>query len=70
MRSSMYKKSSILSAGIGVRKISSAACVSSPFKIHLLDYPKSFISRINEVCVFFNKVSLYEVYVFFNKILL
>ena len=51
-----------------VREISSAACVSSPFKNHLLDYPKSFISRINEVCVFFNKVSLYVVYVFFNKI--
>ena len=29
---------------------------------------RSLISRINEVCVFFNKVSLYEVYVFFNKI--
>ena len=46
------RKSSILLAGTGVRKISSVTYGFSPIKIH---YPKSLISRINEVYVFFNK---------------
>ena len=29
-----------------------------PYKIHFSDYPKSLISRIYEVYVFFNKISL------------
>ena len=48
------QKSSILLTGTGVRKISSVACGFSPTKIHFSDYPKSSISRINEVYVFFN----------------
>ena len=52
------RKSSIFLAGIGVRNISSVACGFSPNKIHYSDYPKSLISRINEVYVFFNKISL------------
>ena len=44
-------------AGTGVWKISSVACgVSS--KNRLLYYQESLISRINEVYVFFNKISL------------
>ena len=46
-------KSSILLAGTGVMKISSVACGFSSIK-----NPKSLISRINEVDVFFNKISL------------
>ena len=45
-------KSSILFAGNGAVKISSEACGFSPFKIYYSDYPKSFISRINEVYFF------------------
>ena len=52
----MYEKA-VLLAGTGERKISSVACGFSPIKIHFSDYPKSLISRINEVYVFFNKVS-------------
>ena len=37
-----------------LRKISSLACRFSPIKIHFSDYPKSLISRTNEVNVFFN----------------
>ena len=33
-------------------------CEFSPVKIHFSDNLKSFISRINEVYVFFNKISL------------
>ena len=53
-------KSSILLAGTGVWKISSVACGFSSIKIDYSDYPKSLISRINEVHVFFffNKISL------------
>ena len=51
-------KSSILLAGTGVRKISSVACGFSSIKIDYSDYPKSLISRINEVYVFVNKISL------------
>ena len=56
-RSCMYtvRKSSILLAGTGVRKISSVARGFSPIKIHFSEYLKSLISRINEVYVFFNK---------------
>ena len=43
---------------IGVREISYVACGFSPIKIHFSDYPKSLISRINEVYVSFNKISL------------
>ena len=42
-------KSSILLARTGVWKISSVACGFSPIKIDYSDYPKSLISRINEV---------------------
>ena len=42
-------KSSILSARTGVWKISSVACGFSSIKIDYSDYPKSLISRINEV---------------------
>ena len=45
-------------ARTGVRKISSVACGFSPFKIHFSDYTERLISRINEVYVFFNKISL------------
>ena len=50
-------KSSILLAGKGVRKISFLACEFSSIKIHLSDYPKTLISRINEVDVFSIKYS-------------
>ena len=58
MRSTMYKKKILLS-GTGVWKISSVACGFSSIKIYYSDYPKSLISRINEVYVFFNKISLF-----------
>ena len=45
-------KSSILLARTGIGKINSVACGFSPIKIHFSDYPKSKISRINEVYVF------------------
>ena len=48
----------MLLALTGVRKISAVAYGSSPIKIDFSDYPKSLISRINEVYVFFNKISL------------
>ena len=64
----MYvQKSLILLARKGVRKISFLACEFSPSKIHLSGYPKSLISRINEVYVFFNKISLKR-YFFENNI--
>ena len=46
-------KSSILLAGTGVWKISSVACGFSSINMGYSDYPKSLISRINEVYVFF-----------------
>ena len=49
MSSTMYQKSSILLARTGVWKISSVACGFSSIKIDYSDYPKSLISRINEV---------------------
>ena len=45
-------KSSILSAGTGVWKISSVACGFSSIKSNYSDYLKSLISRINEVYAF------------------
>ena len=51
-------KISILLARTGVRQISSVACGFSPVKILFSDDLKSLISRINEVNVFFNKISL------------
>ena len=54
MRSTKYQKSSILLAGTDVWKISSSANI----KIDYSNYPKSLISRINVVYVFFNKISL------------
>ena len=39
-------------AGIGIWKISSVACGFSSIKIDYSDYPKSLISKINEVYVF------------------
>ena len=42
-----------LLAGTGVWKIGSVACGFSSIKIDYSDYPKSLISRINEVYVFF-----------------
>ena len=36
------RKSSILLAGTGARKISSVACGFSPIKIHFSDYPLKF----------------------------
>ena len=55
----MYQKKKLhLLAGTGVLKISSVACGFSAFKIDYYDYQNSLISRINEVYVFFNKISL------------
>ena len=51
-------KSYILLAGMGVWKISSVAYGFSS-QIDYSDDPRSLISRINEVYVFFNKISPY-----------
>ena len=51
-RSTMYQKSSILLAGTGVWKVSYVVCGFSSIKTDYSDYPKSLISRINEVYVF------------------
>ena len=51
-------KGSILLAGTGVWKISSVACGFSSIEMEYNDYTKSLISRINEVNVIFNKISL------------
>ena len=37
-------------------EISSVACGISSIKDDFSDYPKSLISSMNEVCVFFNKI--------------
>ena len=42
-------------AGNGEVKISSVACRFSSIKIHYSNYPKSLISKINEVYVFIIK---------------
>ena len=52
MRSAMYQKRSILFAGNGAVKISFVACWFSPVKIDYSDYPKIFISRIDEFYFF------------------
>ena len=57
------RKSSMLLGETGVTKISSVACAFSPIKIHFSDYPKGLISRINEVYVFFNKISVYAIFI-------
>ena len=49
----MYRKAPMLLAGTGVWKISSVACGFSSIKIDYSDYPKSLISRINEVYVYY-----------------
>ena len=49
-RSTMYQKS-FLFAGTGLLKVSSVACGFNAIKIDYSDYPKSLISRINEVSV-------------------
>ena len=58
----MYEKAQLCQlAGTDAKKISSVACGFSPIKINFSDYPKTLISRINminEVYVFFNKISL------------
>ena len=52
-RSTMYQNwHSILLAGTGIWKVSSVACGFSSIKIDYSDYPKSLISRINEVMFF------------------
>ena len=56
-------KSSILFARSGVWKIRSVACGFNSIKIEYSDYPKSLISRINEVYVFFNKISTIKPFV-------
>ena len=56
------RKNSILLAGTGVRIISSEACGFIPIKIHFSDYPKSLISRRNEVYVFINILSIITIF--------
>ena len=49
--------------GTGVRKISSVACGFSSIKMHFPYYLKSLISRVSEVYVFFNKISLQQYFI-------
>ena len=63
MRSTMYQISSILLAGTGLWKISSVACGFSSIKIDYSDYPKSLISRIDKIYVFFNKISIWQYFI-------
>ena len=49
VRKHITRSTSILLVGTGVRKISFVACGFSPIIIHLSVYPKSLISKINEV---------------------
>ena len=44
-------------------KISSGARGFSSIKIYYSEYPKRLISRINDVYVFFNKISLYRYFI-------
>ena len=53
------QKCSILLARTGVRNISSVACGFSPIKIDFSYYPKSLISRMNEVYVFLNAIAIF-----------
>ena len=50
-RSIMYQKSPFLAVP-GVWKISLVACGFSSFKIDYSDYPKSLISRLNDVHIY------------------
>ena len=52
MRSKCVQKSYISLAGAGVWKISSVACGFNSIKIDYSDFPKSLISRINQVYAF------------------
>ena len=52
------RKSSILLAGKGIRKISFLECKILALVKSMSEYLKSLISRINEVYVFFNKITL------------
>ena len=55
-RSTMYQKAPFCwpdwPRGTGVTKISSVAYGFGSIKIDYIDFPKSLISRINELCVF------------------
>ena len=53
--STMYQKSPASLAELAYRNLSSVACEFSSIKIDNSDYPKSLISRINEVYEFLNK---------------
>ena len=53
MRSTITKKLHFVSR-TGGWKVSSVACGFSSIEIDYSDYPKSLISRINEVYVFFS----------------
>ena len=56
LRVVLCKNSSILLAGTGVRH--NISVVSGFINIHVSESPKILIRRINEVNVFFNKISL------------
>ena len=56
-RSNRYQKALFLLAGTSVWKISSVACGFISIKINYCDYPKSLISRINEVYVFYININ-------------
>ena len=53
----------MFAGGTGEWKISSVACGFSSINIDYSDYPKSLIRGINEVYVFFNKVSLKQYFI-------
>ena len=57
-RSTMYQKAPFCLAGTDILNISSKAFGFSFISIDYSDYPKSLISKINEVYVFFSKISL------------
>ena len=61
-------KCSILLAGTGVWKISYVTSEFSFNNIDYSDYPKSLISRINEVYVFFNKISVSQYFIKKHKL--
>ena len=56
-RNNMYQKAPFFSRNWRM-EISSVACGFSSIKIDYSDQLKTLISRINEVYVFFNKISL------------
>ena len=61
-------KGVILLAGTGVWKISHLACGFSSIKIDYSDYPKSLISRINEVSVVVFSIKYRYSYILLKKI--